>query len=547
MPLAMSDTEKFLPKIAEYVFSNVPIDDPRVWRLFHKGDTKGVFQLEKKLGQDWAKKVRPNNMEELAALVSILRPGPLESGMADSYAGRKNGKQSVTYVHESLKPILSSTYGCLIYQEQIMKICTELAGFDEVQSDTMRKAVGKKKPEIMAKTKVMFMEGIEKAKVVSNEIGEEIFGWIQKSVRYSFNKSHAVCYAAVAYFCAYQKVHYPYEFFTSWLTYSDWKPSPREEIYELVQNARMNNIEIYPPSIVHKNVDFEIVHQSGEKGIIFGLSHIRDVGTKTIEKIKKSKNTFEDFAQFLSAVKLLKRNVAQSLIKSGACDSYGLERCFMLKCLYAVMGHSDRDREDTLPQHKKLTPPELKHFLNKLPDMGMIGALEDIVEQKVCIKRREPTIKAKVEYIKQGAHRKDSNAQNSIWEKLLLGLNLTCSAVDDVDKTEFSDYVRGKSMVDCRQFVNSVRQNTNVAMFVVIDRIANRTTGPMSKTPGKRYCYLDISDNTGAYDRVVVWPEVFEKCNFSEIPEGTVLLLIGKKNVWRDSEQLVVDNAKVIG
>jgi DNA polymerase-3 subunit alpha len=225
-----------IPERGSYNFKQIPLSDPRVWAVFGRGDTKGIFQLEKQLGQDWAKRAKPRNIEELAALVSILRPGPLESGMANQYVKRKNGEEETVYFHPMLEPILKETYGTLIYQEQAMRIAVELAGFNLVEADTLRKAIGKKKPEVMAEAKKMFLEKAKGFGKITEEEAAEIFSWIEKSVRYSFNKSHAVSYAMHAYYCAYQKVHFPREFYTAWLTYSDWKPDQKEEVYDLVQH-----------------------------------------------------------------------------------------------------------------------------------------------------------------------------------------------------------------------------------------------------------------------------------------------------------------------
>ena len=147
----LSDTEKYpVPKSGEYNFKNVPLDDPMVWSLFARGATLGIFQLEKKLGQDWSKRAKPKSIEELAALVSLLRPGPLESHMSEDYCKRKNGEEEISYLHLGLKPILESTYGTLIYQEQCIAIAIQLAGFNEVEADNLRKGIGKKKPEIIS-------------------------------------------------------------------------------------------------------------------------------------------------------------------------------------------------------------------------------------------------------------------------------------------------------------------------------------------------------------------------------------------------------------
>lgn len=168
-------------------------DDEKTWDLFTQGKTKGVFQLESNLGKSWSKKLQPKNIEELSALIAIIRPGTLKSSidgksMTQHYVDRKNGKDEIKYLHPSLEEILKSTYGVLCYQEQSMLIAQKIAGFDLKEADELRKAIGKKKADLMAKIKVKFIDGCKKTGIVDEETAKEIFGWIEKSARYAFNK-----------------------------------------------------------------------------------------------------------------------------------------------------------------------------------------------------------------------------------------------------------------------------------------------------------------------------------------------------------------------
>jgi len=191
-------------------------EDEEVWDLICAGDTKGVFQLESNLGKKWAKESQPRNIKELAALISLIRPGTLlaqhKSGknMTEIYCLRKSGSPDfpVEYDHESLEPILKETYGVLVYQEQSMQIAQKLAGFDLKEADALRKAIGKKNAELMEQVKQSFLEGAESKGIVTKQVAEEIFSWIEKSSRYSFNKSHAVAYAVNSYWSAWHKANH---------------------------------------------------------------------------------------------------------------------------------------------------------------------------------------------------------------------------------------------------------------------------------------------------------------------------------------------------
>ena len=265
----------------------INFDDAETWDLICSGRTKGVFQLESNLGRSWAKRVKPKNIEELSALISIIRPGTLKAivdgkTMTQHFVDRKNGAEEVTYIHSSLEPILKGTQGVLVYQEQSMQIAQQLAGFDLQEADNLRKAIGKKKADLMAKVKEAFLKGSSEKGIVSDEIAEEIFGWIEKSSRYAFNKSHAVSYAICAYWSAYAKTHYPLEFYCNYLLHSSGKPDPQQEVKELVNDAKNLDIYINPPSIKAMNITTDIIDDQ----ICFGFLDVKTVGLKQVEKFK---------------------------------------------------------------------------------------------------------------------------------------------------------------------------------------------------------------------------------------------------------------------
>ncbi len=213
--------------------------DEKTWSLFKEGRTKGVFQLESNLGRSWSKKLQPEDIEELAALIALIRPGCLKAiidgkSMTQHFVDRKHKLEEVSYLHESLEEILKPTYGVLVYQEQSMRIAQKLAGFDLKKADDLRKAIGKKKAGLMASIRSDFIEGCKKQQIVDEDTASEIFGWIEKSSRYSFNKSHAVAYAYDSYWSAWYKANHINEFFLSYLYYANEKQDPHQEVYEFV-------------------------------------------------------------------------------------------------------------------------------------------------------------------------------------------------------------------------------------------------------------------------------------------------------------------------
>jgi len=372
----------------KFSINEIPLDCPAVWRLVACGHTVGVFQLETNLGQDWSQRVKPNSLEELAALTALLRPGPLEAGMTQDYVDIKFGRKEHSYIHPSLKPILEPTYGCLVYQEQAIRIATDMAGLSPESADELRKAIGKKKPELMAKVKAKFIKGAQEHGGITHDVAEEIFSWIEKCQRYSFNKSHAVSYGMIAYQTAWLKCHFPHEFFTSYLTYSQYKGDPKEEIYKLVQDSRLFGVDILPPDIRRGNIHFKMTEEP-QKGVAFGLAHVRGVGASAIEKIVSAASTtpgnstpedcLDTWADFLAAVPVFHRNVGIALIKSGACDCYGMERSEMVRELEVILGTTVRDAMGKKVEVKGLTNKEKIYFFDQLQH-GAMSTQEILVQ-----------------------------------------------------------------------------------------------------------------------------------------------------------------------
>ena len=514
----------------KYSFKNVPLDDSKVWDLFASGDTLGVFQLEKQLGQDWSRKMEPKTIEDLAVLISILRPGPLESLMSENVIDVKNNGKEPEYICDKLIPILKNSYGSLVYQEGLIQISRDIAGFSEEEGDTLRAACSKKKPELMAKLKPKFIQGCIDNSKLSKELSEEIFGWIEKSQRYSFSKSHAVPYALNAYFSAYQKVHYPTEFYTVWLNYSDNKPDPKQEVYNLVQNAKKNGIDIMPPALSSREADFYII----EKGQIgFGLKHIRGVGQKALDKFEKLAPYILSFDDFIRCTKTIGKGCSESLIKSGACDEFEMSRSYMLAALYCIYG----DNKSKKRAFTKLTTKEFSFFEDTVQDLGVISTLELMIEKKICSKGRLDAIEAKIEYLNSMRAIKDTVDQKSIWEKLYLGINVSCSAIDD--KTKW-----GRNLIVCND-QEELEDRDDFTVYGVIDNIIERKTGPKSKTPGSKYCYITISDHSGAIKDMVAWPETYEQYK-EDIRENACVGIEAKKNIWNNRIQFPIKSIRTV-
>src|SRR6185312_4150225 len=344
----------------------VYLNCPATWDLICVGNTKGVFQLEKPLGMTWAKRSSPRCLEELAALISILRPGCLESGMADKYVKVKRGEEQPSYIHEALRPILEPTNSILVYQEQAMRIAQDLAGFNLVQADNLRKAMGKKLADLMASCKKDFIEGAAKAKIVSPEIAAEIFSWIEKSQRYSFNKAHAIGYGLESYFSAFIKVHFPLPWAKSWLKMAREKQRPLEEVNELVYNCKSMGIEVRGPDLRKGNLDFDVIN-----GVVyFGLGNIKGMGGRATEKLVELLRDFKDWIDVLfNLLYNVSVDIALGLIESGSLDYLGISRKRM---------------EFELSKLNSLTEKEVGFVKTKLKENSNLA---DLIEQCAAPKK----------------------------------------------------------------------------------------------------------------------------------------------------------------
>ncbi len=312
----------------------IPLDDEKTYELLKSGNTVGVFQLESPGMRKLLKRLNPSNIFDIVAILALYRPGPLNSGMVDSYIRRKNGQEEVDYIFPELEPILKETYGLFIYQEQIMQIANVLAGYSLGEADLLRRAMGKKKKEIMEEQRSKFISRAVERGYPKEKI-EKLFDDIAKFAEYGFNKSHSAAYAILAYTTAYLKAHYPREFYTSMFSI---ELGQTDEIVKLVKDCRENGIQILPPDVNKSGVKFEIEGKS----IRFGLAGIKGVGEKAAEEIVKArreKGDFEELYDFCEKVDLrvVNKKVIESLIKAGAFDFCKKSRASLLSTLDRAM------------------------------------------------------------------------------------------------------------------------------------------------------------------------------------------------------------------
>ncbi len=306
--------------------SAIPLADAKVYQLISGGHTTGVFQLESSGFKELLRKLKPDCIEDIIAAVALYRPGPLQSGMVDSFIRRKHGQEPVAYPHEKLDVVLKETYGVMVYQEQVMQSASVLAGFSLGQADLLRRAMGKKKPEEMAKQRQVFAKGCAE-RGVDEKQASEIFDTIEKFAGYGFNKSHSAAYGIITYQTAWLKTHHPVEFMAALLTAGG---DSTDKIVRLIAECRAMGLPVLPPSVNHSDLDFT----TGEGAIRFGLRAVKGVGEGAVESILNGRNDattggpFKDLYDFCERVDLKRVNkrTMEALVKCGAFDEFGQTR-----------------------------------------------------------------------------------------------------------------------------------------------------------------------------------------------------------------------------
>ncbi|WP_439840257.1 DNA polymerase III subunit alpha [Aeromonas veronii] len=318
----------------------IPIDDKKSFDLLQRYETTAVFQLESRGMKDLIKRLRPDCFEDMIALVALFRPGPLQSGMVDNFIDRKHGNEAISYPdekwqHESLKPILEPTYGIILYQEQVMQIAQTLAGYTLGGADMLRRAMGKKKPEEMAKQRAGFEEGAIK-NGVDGELAMKIFDLVEKFAGYGFNKSHSAAYALVSYQTLWLKAHFPAEFMAAVMT-ADMDNT--DKIVTLVDECQRMGLTVIPPDVNTGRYRFS-VNEDGH--IVYGIGAVKGVGEGPIDAILSARDQdgpFRDLFDFCNRVdiKKLNKRVMEKLILSGAMDRLGPHRAALMATLEEAM------------------------------------------------------------------------------------------------------------------------------------------------------------------------------------------------------------------
>lgn len=498
--------------------TKVSLNDKATWDLICDGHTKGVFQLETFLGRRWCKKAQPKNIEELSDVISIIRPGCLKSvakngkSQTESYVDRKHGVETTESLYPPIDDVVKDTYNIIIYQEQSMKIAQKMAGFSESQADTLRKAMGKKRADLMKDVKDEFIRGCLKLKH-KEEDASRIFDIIEKSNRYSFNKSHAVSYAFMAYWSAYLKANHPLKFYLNWLRNAKSKMDTDKEVYELIESAKADGFAFGVPSIMHISKDFEVEQDK----IVFGLTNVKNVGVSEFEKIAlATENNKEITSTWNKALILLLLGIdkrsAKSLILCGFCDCLDIPRP---QAMHEFSCIKDLNKNEVGEFKSKfdysISILENLKRLNKHKKEGGIlfsktrsGAINDIISRL-----SDP-----------GRSLLNDPLKICIDEERLLGVPITFSKIDGCANASFAD-------TTCKQISDGKKSKSIIAVEILeAKEFINKN--------GEKMCFVTAKDDSAKIDNVVIFSDVYE-AHGDIIYESATVLLFGARSKDRDS------------
>lgn len=476
--------------------ADIPIDDPKAYALMSRGETTGVFQLESAGMKRYIRELKPSKFEDIIAMVALYRPGPMQ--WIEDFINRKNNPKLISYDHPKMKEALQNTYGIIVYQEQVMQLATDLCGFTGGQADTLRKGIGKKIPEVLAKMKKEFIEGAIKTSQAEPEFAEKLWKSLEDFAAYCFNKSHAACYALIAVQTAYLKANYPSAFMAALMT-SDYENLDRIAIE--VAECRRLGIEVLPPSINQSYKEFSVVPETGH--IRFGLPAVKNVGTGPVETIlaARSDEPFVSLEDFLKRVdgSAVNRKVMESLIKVGALDDFG-ERATLLENIDKILAYGSRAQAQALS--------------GQIDIFGAIGADEQMPTLSLDVPKNLP----------------DSREQLA-WEKELMGLYISKHPLDD-----FRNYLEHKT--DSLAGKTKADDGKKITIGGIVTGARKITT-----KNGTNMAFVALETLSGDIE-LVVFPRVYER--YGELWQVDKVVEVSGKINARDREGKLIDEIKLM-
>ena len=484
--------------------NNIPTTDKGVYKMLSAGKSIGVFQLESDGMRDLVKRLKPENIDDITALLALYRPGPLGSGMIEDFINRKKGEIEIKYPHPSLEPILKETYGVIVYQEQVMKVASELAGFSLGQADILRKAMGKKQKKVMEKQRELFIKGAQKNKIKKN-VAVEVFDLIAYFAGYGFNKSHSVSYAFISYQTAYLKKNFPVEYMASLLT-SIMGNNDKIPLY--IRECQNMGIQILPPDINQSLINFTVV---GNKSIRFGMAAVKNVGEKAFKSIieeRKKNNIYESLFDFCQRVDLrvVNKRVIESLIRCGSFDSLEGKRSQFLAVLDEAIKRGQEFQKD-----------------KRNGQTSIFDLFGD--SQKGEIKNVHHYTLPNIEEF--------SKNELLAMEKEMLGLYISQHPLKNF-KEKIEEIVNTNSL----EALN-LPDRSNVILAGVINRIRKKST-----KNGNLMAFINLEDLEGSIE-AIIFPKVFDKSK-DIILKDAIVVIEGSLDSAEGKVKLIAKNISLL-
>ncbi|HSE29522.1 MAG TPA: DNA polymerase III subunit alpha [Candidatus Saccharimonadales bacterium] len=474
----------------------IPLDDLKTFELLARGDTTGVFQFESAGMKRYLRDLKPNEFDDVIAMGALYRPGPLSAGLTDSFIKRKNGLEKVSFAHPLMEGALKNTFGVLVYQEQVMQISRDVCGFTGGEADTLRKAIGKKKLDVMEKMQVKFIEGAVKNGVpqaVIEKFWKDLLGFAD----YCFNKSHSACYGLISYWTAYLKAHFPGPFMAALMT-SDQDDTDRLAIE--IAECRRADLQVLTPDINQSFAEFGTV--PGTNQIRFGLNAVKNVGTNAVEEILRAREegkfkSIEDFLKRVN-VRIVNRKNLESLVKAGAFDSLA-------------------DRTDLL--YNMDTILAFAHKIQKEAASGQADLFGSLLDEMIPALKLDP------------APTRTSDREMLLWERELLGLYLSAHPLDKYD-AYFSEQTMPIS-----NLAKEMDGKTAMVGGVINDsRVINTKSG-------SKMAFVKLEDKAGEME-IIVFPKLYEEIS-EKLVQDAVVKVKGKINA-KDRDGNPTDDVKII-
>ncbi|MDX2229636.1 MAG: DNA polymerase III subunit alpha [Leptolyngbyaceae cyanobacterium bins.349] len=496
----------------ELDLDRLPLDDPETYKLLARGELEGIFQLESSGMRQIVRDLKPSGLEDISSVLALYRPGPLDAGLIPKFINRKHGREKIDYPHEILQPILNETYGIMVYQEQIMKIAQDMAGYSLGQADLLRRAMGKKKVSEMQKHQEIFVSGA-KERGVDKKVATELFEQMIKFAEYCFNKSHSCAYGYVTFQTAYLKANYPVEYMASLLTINS---GDQDKVQKYIASCVAMGIQVLPPDINQSGIDFTPTDGS----ILFGLSAVRNVGTGAIEAIlivREAEGVFKSLADLCARVvcseddridpRALNRRALEALIYAGAFDKLEPNRNQSIHDLELILDWAQSRAKDRASGQGNL-------FDLFASSVQASATSFDTAPKAAPVPDLPPPKKLQMEKEILGFYISD-HPLRSVHEaaRILAPINLS----------DLEDYAEGSS----------------VSAIVIVASLK-----PVTTKKGDRMAILQIEDITG-HTEAVVFPKSYERIH-QHIQADARLMVWGKIDRRDDQTQFIVDDAEPI-